>query len=127
MERFNEAAFEKAKKIIKDVLRKLYGDGFLTVLEFHIRKELKLYDEDLVRLLIENPRRVYDALKTLYGGEESLDSFLTVTILAINEMIGHVMAPRKLIEAMKKNDKEIVSRYVKFLVWRYEKYRREEV
>jgi len=121
MSSLDERLLEKARSIIREIIRKLYGEGFLTVMVFHIRKILGSSNVSLIRLLIEDPKKIYEAMKNLYGGEDTLDSFLTVTLLAINEMIGYVMSPQEVIEAFKTGNREIITKYIRFLIWRYER------
>ena len=87
MSSLDERLLEKARSIIREIIRKLYGEGFLTVMVFHIRKILGSSNVSLIRLLIEDPKKIYEAMKNLYGGEDTLDSFLTVTLLAINKTV----------------------------------------
>lgn len=117
----DEGFLRKARSVIRRVLSVVYGDKYYTILLYHLRKTLRLENTSLTRLFIEDPMEVYKAMKVLYGGEDVLDSFLTLTLSAVNKVLGLTISPKEIVKAMKTGNSEVIVEYLKLLVWYYEK------
>ena len=117
----NEGFLRRARSVIRRVLLIVYGDKYCSVLLYHLKKTLRLEGASLTRLLIESPREVYKAMRILYRDEDALDSFLTLTLSAVNEVLGLTMPSEKIVEAMKTGNRKVIVGYLKLLVWHYER------
>ena len=117
----NEVFLRGARSVIRRVLSIVYGDKYYSVLSYHLKKTLRLEGASLTELLIENPREVYKAMRILYRDEDALDSFLTLTLSAVNEVVGLTMPSEKIVKAMKTGNRKVIVGYLKLLVWHYER------
>ncbi len=90
---------------LKEIMNRVaYPTG--TVIEFHLRRRLR---RDPKMVLLEDPKRYYDALLEIFRGEEEAVIWLIKTALEVaSSKTGLYIDPLEFIEALRTGDKEVV-------------------
>jgi len=97
-----EVVEERLQKNIKNIY---------TVLDYHFRKTSK-EGRGFVDLLLDNPREFYEIFKQIFKSSEEVTDYLLSILLRILKPDNNRVHLWRVIEGMKRGDKDIVNRFL---------------
>ncbi len=101
----NEVVLSSFQKILEELL----GKTTLTVTCFHLKKTLNVQsDEEVLDILLNEPRRIYDALSIALGGEGGVEVLIKLTCLRLYKVKGIYVPYLTVLKALKENDGELL-------------------
>lgn len=103
------------KELIREKLLQRSIENIYLVLDYHFRIISK-EGKGFVDLLIDNPREFYEIFKQIFkSNEKTTDYILSILLKILKPDYSHIHL-WKVIEGMKKGDKEIVNKFLVSIV-----------
>ncbi len=100
---------KRVAEIFRRVTRELYSPGFARAILYHIkaRSGLELQGlEDIIRLGLSSPRRVYDVLADVLGGALAAELFLSTTFREVFRELDIEFSAEHVLEVFREDDAE---------------------
>lgn len=96
-------------EIFRRIIRELYSPGFARALLYHIKakggEEFQGL-EDLIKVGLNSPRRVYDAFADVLGGTLAAELFLSTTFREVFRRLDIEFSVEQVVTVFRENDAE---------------------